>query len=533
MDPPAIAVALTQIEDGEDVMRSSVELFWGLFRNLTEDEEDKLRNELSVSPTWLQDIHERGNAITSGAITVLAVHDPATFAERLPKRLRELAERLTPLYVPDEPDDAEALFIAVHLQASRLAFYLIQSAAGRDDRLFNYGEDASLYTQPLEKLIAGLKASMPRRGSPREFPEVFQMSIMTIESLAERVGVALAARRGEYAEALARLVNSLTCAAFVGEINEAWEHSENPEELVDLAQACPWRTFSRMVDSGTWFAWTLPWLSEAELPTQQAAQWYGTLKSQPNRHDWRKLASTFDDLAEGFTGRADVEPEDVEVDGWSWDVYWYRAQSWAENQLTADELRERNEAIEDKRAEERLRKYFFTDAQWNVFPEGAKVALVSADRARVSSEYKAPVLDGLRIAMADILYHGLWIPIEEWAKAQTPENLRALKTIQERLVRRGHEPKLADYNQLLSAPEVKTHLQNRDVSDDDISFIIGKETKDWFNRLLKVRNSAVYKPNAKSGPGEVHTIYAEFMGLGRDRRAILPELVRILSQPSS
>ena len=511
-------------------MRSSVELLWALFkRDIAEDEQDKLRIELGVSPAWLQDIHERGNAITSGEWAVLAVHDPAAFTERLPEQLRELAERLTPLYGPDDPGDAEALFIAAHLQASRLTFYLMQCAARRDDRLFGYGEDAGLYVRCLEKLIARLRKSVPRRGSPHEFPEVFQMSIAAIESLAERVEAELSGQRGDYAEALAHLANSLTAAAPMGEINEAWEVSENPEELVDLAQACPWRTLCRSVDSGEWFAWTLPWLSGAELPTRQAAHWFEALKAQPSKHDWNTLARTFGSLAEAFTERADIDPEDVEVDGWNWDYYWFRAGSWAENQLTADELRKRNEAIEDERAEERMRAYFFDDTQWNALSDHARKALISADRAWVSSMYKVPVLDGLRTATADILYYLLWIPIGEWAKGQPPENLRVLKDIQRKLAQRGHEPKLADYNQLLSATECKEHLQSRDIGDDDIGFIVGKETKAQFGKLLEIRNKAVYKPNAKSGLGEVQKIYTKFMGLGQ--RAILPELVRILSQP--
>lgn len=503
MDPIAIAAALYDVEDDNDRMRSSVELFWALFRDdLTEAEREKLS------------------------------FDPEAAIGDLDNRLREITEGLKPRYAIDEPDDPKALFITAHLQASRLVFYLLQCAAGRNDRFFGYGEDAGLYVRCLEKLIVRLRRSMPRRGSPHEFPEVFQMSISTIESLAERVEAELAAQRGDYEEALARLVNSLTCAAFVGEINEAWEHSENPEELVDLAQACPWRTFQGMVNSDTWFAWTLPWLPGADLSEQKAARWFEHLKEQPNKHDWGKLARTFDGLAEGFIGRADVEPEDVEVDGWNWYIYWQRAESWAEAQLTTNELRDLRRAKEEDAAETRLREYFFNEAHWNVLSDRAKGALVSADTARVSSKYKAPVLDGLRVAMADILYGGLWIPIGEWAKEQPPEKLRVLKDIQKRLDERRHEPKLADYNQLLSAPECKEHLQSRDIGDDDINFIIDKNLRNWCNRLLATRNSAVYKPTAKSDRGEVHKIYAEFMGLGRDRRAILPELVRILSQSS-
>ena len=136
---------------------------------------------------------------------------------------------------------------------------------------------------------------------------------------------------------------------------------------------------------------TLPWLAGPELPTQQAAHWFEALKAQPNKHDWVKLAATFNDLANEVLENKGLE--DVEVDGWGWDYYWFRAGSWTENQLTADELRERNEAIEDERAEERLRAYFFDEAQWNALSEPAKNALILADRTWVSSRNKAQVLN--------------------------------------------------------------------------------------------------------------------------------------------
>ena len=59
--------------------------------------------------------------------------------------------------MPDEPDDAEALFTAVHLQASLLALYLIRSAAGQGDGLFGYGEDTGLYARPLDMLTTRLE----------------------------------------------------------------------------------------------------------------------------------------------------------------------------------------------------------------------------------------------------------------------------------------------------------------------------------------------------------------------------------------
>ena len=431
------------------MMRSSVEMFWALFaKDSLEDVRGKLRNDAIES----LDIRDQDE------MSILSIFDPAAFAERLPQRLRELTERLTSPYQPDEPDDAEALFIAAHLQASRLAFYLIQSAAGRDDWLFGYGEDAGLYTQPLEELIARLRRSMPRRGSPHEFPEVFQMSIWTIESFAERVEAELAGRGAQYPEALERLADSLTDAAFVGEFNDAWEESENPEELVDLARACPWRTFCRAVDSGTWFAWTLPWLSEPEL--RRAAQWFEELKAQPAEHNWFRLARTFDALAEGFVGRADTGPEGVEIDDWDWDVYWLQAKSWAENELTP---------------EERLHKSFTGD-QWGALCEDARNALISAERIWISSRNRSEVLDHLQVATEIILHSYFCEPGKE----------------------------------------------------SDAHFV--RDAREHFKRLRKARNLERHTANSPL-PSELRDIYGRFLGIGPKRPGILPELVRILTQP--
>ena len=428
-------------------------------------------------------------------------------------------------YAPDEPDDPEALFVAAHLWASRLAFYLIQSAAGQDDRLFNYGEDAGLYVRHLEELIVKLKISMSRRGSPREFPEVYAMSVWSIESLAERVGAELAEQRGDYQEALARLANSLTVAAPMREINEAWEHSENPEELVDLAQTCPWRILSRAVDSGLWYSWSLPWLSEDALPTQQAAHWFEALKAQPNKHDWSKLAETFNDLAnEGL--------EDVEVDGWLWDYYWFRAGSWAENQLTADELRKRNEATEDERAAKRLRAYFFDEAQWDALSEDAKAALISADRAWMDSGHKVLlVLDQLQVATEDVLYHYLWNPLLRWRDAGPRQGTGELDKTRKKLAPYS-KPVLSRYVKVLEADGgAANYLRKRFATKSDAQFVKGV-AREHFEKLLDARNKARHSTKSPS-LSELRDLYAQFMGLGRDRLAILPELVRILTQPPS
>ena len=73
MNPIAIAAALYDLEDGADLRRSSVELFWALFRDdLTEAEREELP------------------------------FDPEAAVGDLDERLQELTERLTPPSQPDE-----------------------------------------------------------------------------------------------------------------------------------------------------------------------------------------------------------------------------------------------------------------------------------------------------------------------------------------------------------------------------------------------------------------------------------------------
>ena len=502
------------------MMRSSVELFWALF---DEDSFEAHRGELGNDAIvrLLQDIRGRGDAITTAEMSVLAVHDPAAFAERLPQRLRELTERFTPSYVPDEPDDAEALFVAAHLQASRLAFYLIQSAAGRDDRLFDYGEDVDLLAKDLEGPIARL--NVRHKESARRIPlqiekheQPFALARWGIESLLAHVDSYLAAERGEYARALERLDHSSTLAFIVDIRRRQWVS----EALDDFP--FPW-DFS---DED----WMPPWLSGFELPAQAAVDWFEALKGGPDVHkqDWSALAVTCNDLSDLF--ERDIEVVDDKGGTWDWYTYWQRAASWAEAQLTPDQLRDLLQAQEDKAAETRLRAYFFADDQWEALSKGARDALISADRAWVSSRNKSQVLNGLRIATEDILYHGLWPSLVKWAKGQTDPDLRGLRDVQAYLEEHRYEaPGLAQYERILGVPGVERYLKDERGLDDNVAFI--KKQRRQFKKLRESRRDAEHVPVTSVAAGRIRDIYAQFLGIGPKRRAILPELVRILRRP--
>ena len=527
MNPLKIVSALQHIEEGKDMMRSSVELFWALF---DEDSFEAHRGELGNDAIvrLLQDIRGRGDAITTAEMSVLAVHDPAAFAERLPQRLRELTERPAPSYVPDEPGEPEALFVAAHLWASRLAFYLIQSAAGRDDRLFGYGEDAGLLASELEGPIAQLKAQ--RKESPRRMSlqfekheQPFALARWGIETLLAHVNSHLAAERGEYARALEHLEHSLTLAFIIDVMRRQWES----EELDDFP--FPW-DFS---DDD----WMPPWLSGYELPAQAAVGWFETLKGGPDihKHDWSTLARICSGLSEGF--ERDMEVIDGEGFSWEWYNYWQRADSWAEARLTPDQLRDLREEQEDKRAEDRLRAYFFDETQWNVLPERARDELILADKAWMSANRVRPSLgrsipNSLRKATEHILEQNLWDPLVKWADAPEQVNLdfRELRRVRKRLAQLGHEPALADYMKVFSDSGVVKYLHDH-FEKKDADFIKNK-VKKRLRELKAARNPEEHGMGAPVNLGELRDIYGHFLGIGPKRPGILPELVRLLLLPS-
>ena len=543
----AIATALGLIEDRDNLMENSVRLFWALFEEDPPEDPSKADSSKvhrGKSPTdaeerLLQEIREEVG--TNAYLGVLAIWYPDAFAEDLPERLEEVTKRLTPRYQPDEPDDAEALFVAAHLQASRLASYLMQSAAGRDDRLFGYGEDAGLLASELRSLIERFKHTVSP-GKSVLFPVV--PSLWAIESLWARVDAALAEREGEYARALTSLEQA---QGLVSALNfaRALDIPQPHEELDDVILWFPWE------DSED--PWTPIWLSESELPAQTVVDWFEALKSRRGEQGWAALGITCDKLSllTDVLTRDGEEVVDGEGKKVTWNDYWQRASGWAEAQLTPDQLRDFLEAREDYAAGARLRAYFFTDDQWNALPDRAKESLISADRAWVSANSQRPVRgirsipNELRKATEHILQHYLWDPVVRWADKKEQGNLdfRELRKVRDRLAKLGHDPGLVDYvgvssntkettagrrTGILSDGGVVKYLQDHFGKDADF---IKNKVKKRLRMLKGLRDPEEHGKGAPVHLSEIRDLYAEFMGIGRNRLAILPELVRILTQP--
>ena len=517
MNPLKIVSALQQIEEGKDMMRSSVELFWALFdEDSFEAHRGELRNDATAS--LARDIRDRGEAITAAEMSVLAVHKPDTFAERLPERLRELTERLTPPYQPDEPDDARSLFAAAHLQASRLALYLIRSAAGQGDRLFGYGgDDVSLLASDLKSLIDRSKVS------PDGSVPLPAQPLRAVESLWARTDTALAVRDEDYARALTSFEEAHSLVSTLhddympeeelGDVVFPWELSEDP--------------------------WLPDWLSESDLRAQVIADWFESLKARRGTREWKAVAIACDKLSllTDVLSRDSGEVVDGEERGWEWQAYWRRAAGWAEARLTPNDLLDLLQIKEYDAAEERLRAYFFDKPQWRSLSERAKEALISADKAWVSANSQRPIRgirsipNELRKAAEDTLDRYLWDPLTKWADAEEQSKLdfRELKKARERRAKLGRDPGLANYASILSDKGVVKYLQDH-FAKGDADFIKSK-VKKHLGVLKAARDPEEHGKGAPVRLSDLRDLYAEFMGLGRHKRAILPELVRILTQP--
>ena len=182
----------------------------------------------------MQEIREEGG--TNAYLGVLAIWYPDAFAEDLPERLEEVTKRLTPRYQPDELDDARSLFVAAHLQASRLALYLILSAEAQDNRLLGYGEDTGLLASELRSLIEGFK-NTASPGKSVLFPVA--PTLWAVESLWARVDAVLAEREGDYARALTSLEQAQSLVSALNFARDLDIPTPN-EELDDVTLWFPW-----------------------------------------------------------------------------------------------------------------------------------------------------------------------------------------------------------------------------------------------------------------------------------------------------
>ena len=209
--------------------------------------------------------------------------------------------------------------------------------------------------------------------------------------------------------------------------------------------------------------------------------------------------------------------------------HWMEIQGWLRGaKLEPGELRDELRLEEDEKAEQRLRKYFFDNAQWRQLPEQAQRSLVEADRVWFSSQCGNPgtALESIKIAVESVMYELFWKPCFDWIdkdRLSGPEVLDVL-VIRNDLQKQNRNPSLFQFESIVESKGLASYLRTLDISDTELAFV--RKFRRPLESLRQTRLSVAHNPGGLMLTHEqVAPLYKKFLGLGEE--GILPRLAKI------
>ena len=179
--------------------------------------------------------------------------------------------------------------------------------------------------------------------------------------------------------------------------------------------------------------------------------------------------------------------------------HWREARGWVEgSKLEPGELKDELRKEEDEKAEQRLKRYFFTNQQWLTLSERAKGRLVVADKLWFSHQHRNAdaALSPLQEATEDLL-----------------SDLFGCETV-------------VGFENMLRLKDPKVGFSTSDFTVAERDFV-NRELLSHLKRLTDVRNKAVHaagKPVVER-EDEVALLFDAFMGIGCE--GVLPRLANL------
>ncbi len=214
--------------------------------------------------------------------------------------------------------------------------------------------------------------------------------------------------------------------------------------------------------------------------------------------------------------------------------YWNGAKGWLEANLEPSELRDELRKEEDEKAEQRLKRYFFSEEQWNQISERAQGSLVGADRVWYAPRAGnvGSVLEDLRIATEEVLYELFWRPCYKWLdnkKSLDDPRLLDLHTIREELNQNNKQPSLVEFEWMLGSESFKIFCETLTLDKEQREFVL-RNLPEALKELRRERRRAAHSIGRVIRRGEVSRLYSGFLGIGR--YGVLPRLIDLKLQLS-
>lgn len=261
--------------------------------------------------------------------------------------------------------------------------------------------------------------------------------------------------------------------------------------------------------------------------------------SHSYEYDWRQMLKNCRTIITYWPYDDAFEPDDVKIkDGQGDEVqalqYWFGAKSWAEAKLEHSELKDELRKEEDEKAEQRLKRYFFSEEQWNQLPERAQRSLVEADRVWYTSRLGnvGSALDHLRIATEEVLYELFWRPCYKWLdnkKSLDDPRLLDLHTTRKELNQNNKQPSLVEFECMLGSESFKIFCETLTLDKEQREFVL-RNLPEALKELRRERRRAAHSIGRVIRRGEVSRLYSGFLGISR--YGVLPRLIDLKLQLS-
>jgi len=538
---PGTLVAIKRMEEGRDDLHNSADLCW-LFCN-SDFSVKGFKERLTFE---FNNIQEKKGEYLDPEITSLVVRgaqEPDKVASLLANRLDALALKKQAPYA-GQIDDPKAVFVSTHLEAARLISIIEDEGFSDNARQVLKGALDSFSRCEYATEIAGTTP----------WPDYLTVSLKGVGCLLLTVQFSIYHHDGDYEEALVlfpRAIDSFSDAKESFNAVQAEEFkrlrarprnvkADEPVELtehdylVHSVKSALSNVFgaSNLGLSSTYVAaGSPPWLRAFTF--QAPADCFEAVRSRARVRDSKALASACRRLigicqSSSPVLRGDRLVSDARGDNWEPDVYWYHALGWAEALLNPSDLRESLQQGEDVAAERRMRAYFFEDRHWSALPKRAKSSLVNADRdyfAGAMSRREA-VLNELRVATEEILFHGLWTPLGKWITENDERRASGhdFIALEEGLRRKRHSPTLFHFEKMCRMDITARFFSERGYTKMECSWL-SDELPGILENLRKARDTAEHEPS-----GNVHADLRKYFNryLGIQQPGLLSRLASLL-----
>lgn len=462
---PGTLVAVKRMEEGRDDLHNGANLCW-LFCNFNFSVKE-FKERLAFEFVSIQ---EKKGEYLDPEITSLVVQgarEPEKEASLLANRLDALALKKQVPYA-GQIDDPKAVFVSTHLEAARIVSIIEDEGFSDNARQVLKGALDSLSRCEYATEIAGtapwpdyLTVSLKGVGClllaiqfsiyrhDCDYEEALLLFPKAIDRFSDAKESFSAVQAEEFKQLRARLRNAKT--------DDHLKHTEY-DYLVHSIKSALSNVLGRSnlgFSSLYIAAWSLSWLRN--LTYQAPVDCFETIRSRGRVRDSKTLASACRRLIEMCRSGASILRGDRLVSdtrGVSWEpnVYWYHAMGWAETLLTPSDLRDSLQQGEDVAAEKRMRAYFFDDRHWLALPQRAKSSLINADRDYFAGamSQRGAVLNELKVATEEILFHGLWTPLGKWIveNDERRDDGRDFIALEEGLRRKRHSPTLFHFKKM-------------------------------------------------------------------------------------